>query len=149
LKDACEESLLSDINCKNVLDRLQGAIIVSFDKSSASGLGSSIVLFSRLGKFGVGIFCYTGSCWKQVFSFKDHVMVGFLQIIEQSRVNDSIFLEWTGRSFNQVFSLDSLQEHLLVILALERRSESFAVLMQVLHSLIFISYFASSTYPIT
>lgn len=76
-------------------------------------------------------------------------MVGFLQIIEQSRVNDSIFLEWTGRSFNQVFSLDSLQEHLLVILALERRSESFAVLMQVLHSLIFISYFASSTYPIT
>jgi len=28
-------------------------------------------------------------------------MVGFLQIIEQRRVNDSIFLEWTGRSFNQ------------------------------------------------
>lgn len=36
-------------------------------------------------------------------------MVGFLQIIEQRRVNDSIFLEWTGRSFNQVFSLHSLQ----------------------------------------
>lgn len=68
--------------------------------------------------------------------------MGFLQIIEQCTVNDSIFLDWTGRSCNQLLSSHGLQEHLLAILDLERRSESCAVLMQVLHSLVFISYFA-------
>lgn len=36
LKDACEENLLSDINCKNVLDRLQGASLYRLPKSFRS-----------------------------------------------------------------------------------------------------------------